>query len=135
MMVDYACDCAESPEEHVDDARLVRLLLGKIDDHVAFTHEFRDAFLGLGSETADNVNAAERIEYGVATVDGNPIAGYAGLKLKGHDILLTDVAHAIEDLPLPDEVRAYYPGLTDADWAAATRMITMLLVSLDRAVR
>ena len=63
------------------------------------------------------------------------LAGYAGLKLKGHDILLTDVAHAIEDLPLPDEVRAYYPGLTDADWAAATRMITMLLVSLDRAVR
>jgi hypothetical protein len=119
----------------VDDAHLVRLLLGKIDDHAAFTREFRAAFLRLGSATADNVNAAERIEYGVAEDGSDLPKEYAGLKLKGHDILLTDVAHAIEDLPLPDQVRAYYPDLTDADWAAATRMITMLLVSLDRAVR
>lgn len=119
----------------MDDAHLVRLLLGKIDNYAEFTRTFRDAFLRLGSETADNLNAVNRIEYGIARADGNLIEGYAGLKLTGHDILLTDVAHAIEDLPLPAEVQAYYPGLTDADWAAATRMITMLLVSLDRAVR
>jgi hypothetical protein len=119
----------------VDDAHLIRLLLEKINNHAAFTRKFRAAFLRLGSETADNLNAAERIEYGVVETGTDPPKGYAGLKLKGHDILLTDVAHAIEDVPLPDEVRAYYPALTDADWAAATRMITMLLASLDRTVR
>jgi hypothetical protein len=128
-------DRAEPPEAHVDDAHLVRLLLGMIDDHAAFTREFRDAFLRLGSATADNLNAAERIEYGVAESSADVPTGYAGLKLKDHDILLTDVAHAIEDVALPDQVRAYYPDLTDADWAAATRMITMLLASLDRTVR
>jgi hypothetical protein len=130
----YLTRCRSPPEEHVDDAHLVRLLLGEIDDHAAFTREFRAAFLRLGSATADNVNAVERIEYGIAEDGSDLPKEYAGLKLKDHGILLTDVAHAIEDLPLPEQLRAYYPQLTEADWAAATRMITMLLVSLDRAV-
>jgi hypothetical protein len=130
--MDHVRDHAEHTEERVDDAYLVQMLLGEIDDHAEFTGEFLEAFLRLGSETPDNVNAASRIEYGVSA---DAPKGYAGLKLKDHDVLLTDVAHAIEDLALPAEVRAYYPGLTEADWAAATRMITMLLASLDRAVR
>jgi hypothetical protein len=109
------------------------MLLGDIDDHAAFTEEFADAFRRLGADTPDNVEAASRIEYGVA--DRCEPFGFAGLKLKDRDILLTDVAHAIEDLALPAVVRAYYPELTDTDWRAATRAITMLLSSLDRPVR
>jgi hypothetical protein len=125
----------EPSEERVDDAHLVRMLLGEIDDYAEFTGEFLDAFLRLGSETPDNVNAAQRIEYGPTGASSDTPDGYAGIKLKDCDILLTDIAHAIEDLPLPPEVRAYYPDLTQADWAAATRTITMLLASLDRTVR
>jgi hypothetical protein len=114
------------------DARLVRMLLTDIDDHASFTQAFVAEFLRLGSTTPDNVNAADRIEYGVA---GQPPRRYAGLKLRGRDVLLTDLAHAVEDAALPAEVRAYYPDLTEAEWHAATRMITMLLLSLDRSAR
>jgi hypothetical protein len=124
----------------MDDGVLVSMLLrmaGAARDtgeRAAFTREFREAFLRVGSGTPDNIDAATRIEYGSGGACPYAPYGFAGLKIRGKDILLTDVAHAIEDLPLPAQVRAYYPDLTQQEWSAATRMITMLLQSLDRTI-
>ncbi len=125
----------------MEDGELVRMLLrmartdADVAERAAFTTEFFDAFLRVGSETPDNASAAAHIEYGVAGACPYAPDGFAGLKVKGKDILLTDLAHSIEDLALPAEVEAYYPGLTQAEWSAATRVITMLLQSLDRMIR
>jgi hypothetical protein len=124
----------------MDDGVLVSMLLrmagtaADADDLEAFSLKFREAFLRLGSGTPDNAHAAAHIEYGVAGACPYAPRGFAGLKIRGRNLLLTDVAHAVEDLPLPAQVRAYYPDLTEVEWAAATRMITMLLQSLDRTI-
>ena len=124
----------------MDDGVLVSMLLqmagttADAGERAAFNAAFREAFVRLGSATEDNVDAAAHIEYGVAGACAYAPHGFAGLKVRGRNILLTDVAHAVEDLPLPAQVRAYYPDLTEAEWAAATRVITMLLQSLDRTI-
>jgi hypothetical protein len=56
-----------------------------------------------------------------------------GLKIKGKDILLREIAHAIESLDMPARIREDLPDLTDAEWAAASRMITMIMLSLEHA--
>lgn len=90
------------------------------------------AFLNFGSETDDNMNCFRHVEYG--RVDGpvwRPNPRY-GLKLKGKQILLSDVIHMVEDLKLPSEIGEKYPDLTEAEWSAITRMATMVLLAFER---
>ena len=91
------------------------------DDAKALTAQFREALLALGSETPCNLNCAERIE--VRECDGE-----AGLMLGDHP--LADIAHALEDQPMPDALRAAFPNLTDRDWDAFGRMTTLLYIAL-----
>ena len=90
------------------------------------------AFLEFGSETDDNVNCFQHVEYG--RVDNrvcgpNPIYG---LKIKGKKILLADVMNIVENLELPSEICERYPDLTGEEWSAITRMATMILCAFEQ---
>jgi len=82
--------------------------------------------LDFASETPDNLNCVERIEVGL--VDDN-----AALKIEGRAVLLSEIAHAIEDEPMPEALKKAFPVLNEADWAAFTRMTTLLYVLLARS--
>jgi hypothetical protein len=88
-------------------------------------------FLSAGPETPDNLNCYRRIEYGL--VEGRQFGPETilGLRVKGKDILLSDVMNVIENLELPAEVQEYFPDLTNQEWDAVTRMITTVLLSLE----
>lgn len=94
---------------------------------IGLTEKIREALLIFGSETPDNRGCAERIEYGLSPGDG-----MFGLRITGKPIPLTDIAWALEDGPMPPNIREKFPALTDEDWDAATRLITLVLAAFER---
>lgn len=102
----------------------------KLADKSERNHFFRNALLSLFSETPDNESAANLIEYGEVNEEECKILG---LKVKGKNILLSDIMYyGIENIrAIPEEVRQGLPSLTQEDWDAATRIITLLLFSLE----
>jgi len=97
----------------------------------AQSDQLMKAFLEFGSETPDNVNCYNHIEYGL-THDWRSRAVW-GLKLKGKNLLLSEVMNVVENLKLPNEVSKEFPELTNSEWEAITRMVTMLLIALERS--
>jgi hypothetical protein len=85
------------------------------------SEQLMKAFLEFGSETPDNINCYNHIEYGI-THDFRSSA-VLGLKLKSKDLLLSKVMNVVENLELPNEVRKEFPDLTDSEWDAITRMV------------
>jgi hypothetical protein len=116
--------------------KFVSLLCGlaQSDSRAALTVEstqLMEAFLEFGSQTDDNLNCYRHIEYGlVPRAVCRPKETY-GLKLRGKDILVSDVIHLIEDLDLPDGIKEQFPDLTRNEWAAITRMATMMLIAFE----
>jgi hypothetical protein len=39
--------------------------------------------------------------------------------------------HSIESMDLPEEIKAEYPKLTQEEWAAATRIMTLIMIRLE----
>lgn len=89
----------------------------------ALTAQFREALLALGSETPDNLSCADRIGIGVAGGEFGPmLCGYP----------LSDIAHRLEDQPMPEDLRAAMPKLTERDWDAFLRLTTLLYIAMSR---
>jgi hypothetical protein len=85
-------------------------------------------FLDFSSETEENVHCLEHLEYGTSS-NSKTAMNRAGFKIKGKDILISDIMNALEDLDTPpDAVKEYFPELTIEEWSAATRMMTVLLL-------
>lgn len=125
----------------MDHNELARLLLAACDqppetiDPAAVTDHLRHAFLRLGSDTPDNRNAIDRIEYGLVRDRPFPPRSVLALKIRNTDVLLSEIVNSVEDLDLPRRVGAAFPALTGQDWHAAMRMVTMVLIALEREVR
>ncbi len=96
-------------------------------EDLVLTADFRRALLDFGSETPDNLTCAEQLEVGTAGKE-------VGLKLASRDILLGDIAHAAEEAPMPDAVKAACPDMTVTEWRAFSRVTTLLFVLLSRDV-
>ncbi len=96
-----------------------------------FSDEIIQTILELGSDTEDNINCRDHIEYGVVSERDYAKKGIHGFKIKGKNILISDIMNVIEDLELPVEIQDEYPSLTNKEWDAITRIITMLLLSLE----
>lgn len=100
---------------------------GAGDEH-ALAQQLRTAFLAHCSETPDNLACMERIAVGTSTDDEGgtvqgPILSHSGESL-------AEIAWSLEDLSMPDELRADHPGMTEEDWAAFTRLTTVLFTAL-----
>ncbi len=123
--------------ERNDDALVQHILAASIGtregmDLTEITDGIMRTLLEMGSETPDNLNCSQQIEYG--RVDRRQVgpATVFGLKVKGTEMLLSDVMHVVEDDGIPESVQRHYPDLTDDQWSAVTRMTTMILLSLER---
>lgn len=81
------------------------------------------AFLAFGSETPDNLDAADHLD--VLTVKGE-----TGLATRYSKHLLQDIAWKLEDLQLPKRLAADFPEFSEREWAAFTRLVTMLFCLL-----
>ncbi|MFK0156709.1 pentapeptide repeat-containing protein [Streptomyces sp. NPDC090493] len=127
---------------HTDDAvratgtgqDLIRMLLGARGTGTStdITTGFRNALLTAYSESPDNLACAEHLEYG--SVAGPPYAPErerSGLRITGTDILVSDVACRMEDIPVPASVAEDYPALSPGQWSAVTRVVTLLLGALE----
>lgn len=97
-------------------------------DAEALTRAFRSALLGFGSETPDNLSCAAQLEVGA-------VAHEVGLKLTARPVLLSDIAHLVEDEPMPDSIRSAYPDMTPDEWSAYSRMTTLMFALLSRGER
>lgn len=96
--------------------------------------ELMQAFLDFGSETEENVNCFESIEYGVAPKDdeGKQVLS---LKLKEYNLSLANIIHAMEGCTVPPEVLEDFPDMTQAEWDAVLRMTTMIYLALEKPVK
>lgn len=90
--------------------------------------QFKIALLDYASETPDNVASIEKIEIGKVEVDKRL---YSGLKIKGKNILLSEIMHGIENMSMPADIKEQFPNLTQQEWEAATRIIYLVLSSLE----
>jgi hypothetical protein len=88
-------------------------------------------FLRFASETPENVNCYNHIEYGVvSTSDNDYTIKTTGLKIRGKDVL-----NHFEDLDVPESVRNRFPELTGNEWNAITRIATMLMITFENRQR
>lgn len=83
------------------------------------TADLRAALLNFASETPDNRNCAARLE-----VDTS------GLKIADRSLSLCDIAHAVEDLPMPEGIKNACPDISEHDWDAFTRLTTLIYALL-----
>ncbi|OQY57868.1 MAG: hypothetical protein B6245_14855 [Desulfobacteraceae bacterium 4572_88] len=96
--------------------------------------EFREKFLALTSETEENVNCLKHLEYGKLT-DSEAERVTSGVKIKGKDIVISEIMNAMEDIEyVPEPVKEYYPDLTNEEWQAATRFVTVMLLLISGEV-
>lgn len=91
----------------------------------------RIVLTSLGSETEDNLNAAKLIEYGPARSQRRRGKAVRGFKIAGKNVLLSDIAWEIEDLDVPPRVSEALPQLTQAEWDAAMRLVTMIFAATE----
>ena len=92
---------------------------------------FRDAFLLFGSQTDDNVSCTEKVQLGFiddGTSMGRPIVG---LRLAKNHRSLSTVLNSAEGCPIPAQLLADCPEMTQAQWDAVLRMATMLFLALE----
>jgi hypothetical protein len=89
------------------------------------------AFVQCGSETPDNVSCAKNVDYGPLSAKFHRATGLQGLRIKGSRIPLSALAHALEDLDLPKDISEQFPDLTNEQWSAFLRVVTMLLLRFE----
>lgn len=114
---------------------LCRLMTQDIEVHdiLELDTELRRAFLSYGSETPENVQASEHIEYGtVRRLEYGRDQQLLGIMIKNKQILLSDLAGALECMDMPDAIAEEFPELTQAEWHSFTRYMSMILSTLER---
>lgn len=98
------------------------------------------SFIDYGSETPDNLNAFNHIDYGLVEREsdsGNGIVKKYGLRLKDKNLSIANVFHEmVETLNLEnvhEEDKERYPQITSEDFKAVLRMTTMILLAFERS--
>jgi len=116
----------------VNDARtpLVTMLLEVLEK--GGDVDLRAAVGRSASESEGNVRAAELLEIGHVHVPETGIERI-GLKIRNKPYLLSEVAYAVENSDLPDYVGEQLPDLSQDEWAAAMRMVVLILLELEGA--
>lgn len=112
----------------------INSLLNKVDSRQKIklkNESFRRAFLKIASSTQENMRCLERVEYGLVA-QGEQEQVSLGPKLKNKSILVSEILNALEDVETPPaEIKEYYPDLSDEEWQAALRLVTVIVFSLE----
>lgn len=96
------------------------------DDLAAADLAFREAFLAYGSETPDNVNAADLVS--VKKFNSKHDFTFGGLALSKLGESLSAILNQAEGGEIPKQVIAAYPEMKQAEWDATLRLATMALI-------
>lgn len=97
---------------------------------------FRDALLTLASSGEDNLACVAEISIGRVVdkaADGTPYQGPAwGLRLtQADEVGLSNLLWTAEGCPIPDAVRAALPAVTQSQWDATIRLMTLICTALE----
>ncbi|EWM12047.1 hypothetical protein [Kutzneria sp. 744] len=103
------------------------LARGDADQVGTRDREFVRALLDFGSETDGNTECVERV--GLAVLPQLHGSGPAGFALRHSRIAVADVLNAAEGAPVPDQVTAEFPDVTQEDWDAVLQLATLILVA------
>jgi hypothetical protein len=98
----------------------------------ALNAQLRTEFLMMGSETEDNIESISYIEYGLAEGRKFGPESIAGLKLKGTNVLVSELIHYLEEDEIYEYLSKSFPDLTRPQIEAALRMATMTLIAFER---
>lgn len=92
---------------------------------------FNQAFKAFASETEDNLAALVRVHY-THLEDAFPGDNKVGLSVGPRRVPLSSVSHALESMPVPKDITEYIAdGLSQDEWEAAMRVITVILSALE----
>ena len=94
-------------------------------DLAAADSAFREAFLAYGSETPDNVRAADLVS--VKKFNRKCDFIFGGLALSKLGQSLSAILNQAEGCKIPKQVLAAYPEMKQAEWDATLRLATMAL--------
>ena len=112
------------PATHKSLLDALRRLADGNDNNELLTKNLHDALLSFGSETPDNLSCVNRIEVG-------SVGNNRGLKLRNQNILLSELAYELENMPMPEQVKEAFPNIIEEDWDAFTRLTTLLYITLE----
>jgi hypothetical protein len=94
--------------------------------------ELMKSFLDFGSDTEDNLQCVENIEYGPCKDRTEGPKSVTGLKIKGSNILVSDLVSFLEDDRIYDYLSEEFENLNRDQIESALRMATMVLISLEK---
>lgn len=102
------------------------------DDLSEVSEDMRVAFLLHGSTPPDMWHHVNNIEWGNDLDEKNKVIGQ-GLKVKGKDIMLSDLFEQItwEDEKIPNRVADRFPEITSEEYKSATHLIWLLLRGME----
>ena len=110
---------------------LLRILadfaVGEDCDCDALTKDLQRALVEFGSQTPNNLSCACHVEFG-------RVGDRAGLMVRNSGLLMEELAHALEDQPIPTGMKQLHGNLTQEDWDAFTRLTTLIYALFSRGV-
>lgn len=119
----------------IEELLKIKSSINKNSEFIFDEESFKKAFLYVGSETEENLEAIENIEYGKYLKDFNERTAYA-LKVKNKNISICDVFfRAIEcNDDIVFDIFNKYPELTKTEVESIFRFITIILSSLEQEI-
>ena len=119
----------------IEELLKIKSSINKDSEFIFDEDSFRRAFLYVGSETEENLEAIKNIEYGKYSEDSVEGTAYA-LKVKNKNISICDVffwaIEANDNVVL--EISNKYPELTKTEVESILRFITIILCSLEQKI-
>lgn len=95
------------------------------------TEQLHRDILEFGSETEDNIACTKHIEYGAIKQKRTGRVSEYGIKIRGKNLLVSDVLNTAEGSDIPPQVKEFIPSITQEDWDSSLRIATLILISLE----
>jgi hypothetical protein len=92
--------------------------------------EFKESFFRQSSHSPDNVKSMEYIEFGSVRNEYQPNIETFGVKIKGKNVLLSDIIHLMESEEISQFISKQFPELSIDDIEAAQRVMTVIMLGL-----
>jgi hypothetical protein len=94
------------------------------------TDRFKESFFRQSSHSPDNLESIEFIEFGSTKNEYQPNVETFGLKIKGKNVLLSDIIYLMENEEISNLIAKEFPELTFQEIEAAQRVMTITMLGL-----
>jgi hypothetical protein len=121
----------EKKDEFVREVEKINQSVAKNGEVKYDTKIFQDEFLKQSSHSPDNIESIKHIEYGYVRVKDMQNRKQFGLKIKGKNVLLSDIIYFLENEEICKVIQKEFTELTVDEIEAAQRVITILMSGLE----